>query len=116
MNTSISSPARHIRVSTKAHSQLEAEVNQPGTWVHQLIQAVCAAPCTHPSFIDAQGHQQVVEEKDIKVIIKAFVDREYDQAWEKPRALWETARQVHVEGSLVRVCPDGARDGFKHFK
>jgi hypothetical protein len=95
---------------------LEADVNQPGTWRHQLIQAVRAAPCTHPSFIDEQGHPQVVEEKDIKLIIKAFVDREYDRAWERPRALQETARQVHVEGSLVRACPDGARDGFKHFK
>jgi hypothetical protein len=95
---------------------LEVEVNQPGTWGHQLIQVVRAAPCTHPSFIDAQGHPQVVEEQDIKSIIKAFVDREYDQAWGRPRALRETALQVHVEGSLVRACPDGARDGFKHFK
>jgi hypothetical protein len=55
-------------------------VNQPGTWGHQLIQVVRAAPCTHPSFIDAQGHPQVVEEQDIKNIIKAFVDREYDRA------------------------------------
>jgi hypothetical protein len=44
------------------------------------------------------------------------VDREYDWAWEKTLALRETARQDHVEGSLVRVCPDGARDGFKYFK
>jgi hypothetical protein len=44
------------------------------------------------------------------------VDREYDRAWEKPHALWETAWQIHVEDSLVRACPDGARDGFKHFK
>jgi hypothetical protein len=95
---------------------LEAEVNQPGTLGHQLIQAVRAGPSTHPSFIDAQVHPQVVEEKDIKLIIKDFVDREYDRAWEKPHALWETARQVHVEGSLVRACPDGAQDGFKHFK
>jgi hypothetical protein len=84
-------------------------VNQPG---HQLIQVVRAAPCTHPSFVDVQGHPQVVEEKDIKLIIKAFVDREYDRAWERPRALRETARQVHEEGNLVRACPDG----FKHFK
>ena len=59
---------------------LEAEVNQPGTRGHQLIQAVRAAPCTHPSFIDAQGHPQVVEEKDIRLIIKALVNREYDRA------------------------------------
>jgi hypothetical protein len=57
---------------------LEAEVNQLGTWGHQLIQAVRAAPCTHPSFLEAQGHPQVVEEKDIKLIIKVFVDSEFD--------------------------------------
>ena len=91
-------------------------MNQPGTWRHQLIQAVRAAPCTRPSFIDAQGNPQVVEEKDMKLIIKAFVDREDDRAWGKTRALRETARQVHVEGSLVHACPDGARDGFMHFK
>jgi hypothetical protein len=83
-------------------------VNLPGTWGHQLIQAVCAAPCAHPSCIDAQGHPQVVGEEDIKLIIKAFVDREYDGTWATPRSLRETARQVHVEGSLVRACPDGA--------
>jgi hypothetical protein len=91
-------------------------VNQPGTWGHHLLQAVRAAQCTHPSFVDAQGHPQVVEEKDTKLISKAFVDREFDRAWERPRALREIARHVHVEGSLVRACPDGARDGFKHFK
>jgi hypothetical protein len=34
----------------------------------------------------------------------------------KTRALRETAWQVHVEGSLVPACPDGAQDGLKHFK
>jgi hypothetical protein len=53
---------------------LEVEVNQPGTWGHQHTQAARAAPCTHPSFIDAQGHPQVVEEKDFKLIMKAFVN------------------------------------------
>jgi hypothetical protein len=95
---------------------LEAEVNQPGTWGHQLIQVVCTAPCARPSLIDAQGYPQVVEEEDIKLSIKAFVDREYDRAWTRARSLQETARQVHVEGSLVRACPDDARQGFKNFK
>jgi hypothetical protein len=49
-----------------------------------------------------------VEGKDIKSIIKAFMDGEYDRAWKKTRALRDTVRQVHVEGSLVRACLDGA--------
>jgi glutaredoxin-related protein len=95
---------------------LEAAVNQPGTWGHQLIQVVCAAPCTHPSLINAQGRPSVVEEGGIKMVVKAFVDHEYDRASTTAYSLWETAWQVHVEGSLVRACPDGARQGFKHFK
>jgi hypothetical protein len=83
-------------------------VNQPGIWGRQLIQVVCAAQCAHPPLIDAQGHPQVVEEGEIKISIKTFVDHEYDRACTTACSLRETARQVHVDVSLVYACPDGA--------
>jgi hypothetical protein len=53
-------------------------VDQPGTWGHPLTQGMCAAPCDHPSLIDAQGHPQVVKEGGIQMFVMAFVDRDYD--------------------------------------
>jgi hypothetical protein len=54
--------------------------------------------------------------KTIQMIIKAFVDREYDRAQTTAPSLRETAWQGHVKGSLVRACPDGAQQGFKQLK
>jgi hypothetical protein len=53
---------------------LEVEVTQPGTWGHQLMQAVRAAPCTHPSFIVAHGHLHIVEDK-VQWALHAFIDK-----------------------------------------
>jgi hypothetical protein len=50
------------------------------------------------------------------MIIKAFVDREYNEAWAPARLLRETTRQVQAEGSLICACPDGTIHGFKQFK
>jgi hypothetical protein len=32
----------------------------------------------------------------------------------QPVVIWETARLVHAEGSLVRACPDDTQHGNKH--